>query len=446
MLLWLFSFHLGIDPPTILEKFGELFFDFCQESGYDRILQVLGGTLRDFICNLDALHDHLGAIYPGMRAPSFRVSDRESDGALILHYYSERDGLEPIVIGIVKTVARKLLDTEISVEVYKEKECKGDHVQFVIKEIVQRDNQCHLQTKPFDPIRDSFHLSNEPKISPATFCTAFPFHLMFDRKLRIIQAGSAVRRIVVGLNQDVNVTITDTFELIRPQMNFSFDSILAHINTVFVLKSRDGKILNPESGNNNNINVNKNGSNDFEYEENYQRQGSECNDGLSLRLKGQMVYIAESERMLFLCSPSLGNLDDLRGLGLYLSDIPIHDATKDLILLSEQFKAEYALTQQLEILTDKLRQTHNALAEKKQLTDQLLYSVLPPSVANELRHKRPIQSEKVEVVTLLFSGIVDFATVCKNSKPMDIVLLLSNIYTNFDMLTDPAMNDVYKVL
>ena len=37
-----------------------------------------------------------------MKAPSFRCSKREEDGALILHYYSDRPGLEYIVIGIVK--------------------------------------------------------------------------------------------------------------------------------------------------------------------------------------------------------------------------------------------------------------------------------------------------------------------------------------------------------
>lgn len=50
---------------------------------------------------MDALHDHLGTLYPGMRAPSFRCTE-ESDGSLILHYYSDRPGLEHIVIGIVK--------------------------------------------------------------------------------------------------------------------------------------------------------------------------------------------------------------------------------------------------------------------------------------------------------------------------------------------------------
>lgn len=56
--------------------------------------------------NLDALHDHLGTLYPGMRAPSFRCTE-EPDGSLILHYYSERPGLEHIVIGIVKVKSEK---------------------------------------------------------------------------------------------------------------------------------------------------------------------------------------------------------------------------------------------------------------------------------------------------------------------------------------------------
>ena len=64
--------------------------------------------------NLDALHDHLSTIYPGMRAPSFRVTER-TDGALVLHYSSERSGLEHVVIGMVRTVAKKLHNTNVKV-------------------------------------------------------------------------------------------------------------------------------------------------------------------------------------------------------------------------------------------------------------------------------------------------------------------------------------------
>lgn len=96
-----------------------------------------------------------------------------------------------------------------------------------------------------------------------------------------------------------------------------------------------------------------------------------------MRLKGQMIYVPETDLVLFLCSPSVLNLDDLNRRGLYLSDIPLHDATRDLILLSEQFEAEYKLTKNLEILTDKLQQTYRELEDEKRKTDRF---VLPPEI------------------------------------------------------------------
>lgn len=43
------SYALDIPANEILELFGRMFFEFCQDSGYDKILQVLGATPRDFL-------------------------------------------------------------------------------------------------------------------------------------------------------------------------------------------------------------------------------------------------------------------------------------------------------------------------------------------------------------------------------------------------------------
>ncbi|XP_054709218.1 guanylate cyclase soluble subunit beta-1-like [Uloborus diversus] len=399
---------LGIQAADILELFGRMFFDFCQESGYDSILQVLGATPRDFLQNLDALHDHLATIYPGMRAPSFRCTERPEDGTLILHYYSERAGLEPIVIGIVKAVASKLHKTEVEVEVVQNKSSTCDHVQFAITDRNAAKRQTEQETEEFET------LSIENKISPATFCRAFPFHIMFNRNHMVQQAGTSIARVLPSITLP-SCKVTDYFSMVRPHVNFTFNNILAHINTVFVLKMLEAE-----------------------------------NSEQSMRLKGQMLYIPDTDLMLFLCSPSVLNLDDLHRRGLYLSDIPLHDATRDLVLLSEHFVAEYKLTKNLEILTDKLQNTYRELEDEKSKTDKLLYSILPPSVANELRHQRPVPAKKYESVTILFSGIVGFSQYCaKNSDSVGakkIVTLLNNIYTTFDVLSDPKINpNVYKV-
>ncbi|XP_014243473.1 guanylate cyclase soluble subunit beta-1 [Cimex lectularius] len=403
---------LKIPANTILELFGKMFFEFCKDSGYDKILQCLGATPRDFLQNLDALHDHLGTLYPGMRAPSFRCTEQSDAGTLILHYYSDRPGLEHIVIGIVKEVTSSLHNTEVKVEIIKTKE-ECDHVQFLITEKGGNGKVAPPDLNEFET------LSQEPKISPKTFCNIFPFHMMFDRELKLHQTGSAIARIIPRATSPL-CHLTDLVDPVRPHLEITFDNILAHINTVYVLKTKQGIIK------------------------------SQTPELSAMRLKGQMLYVPESDMVIFICSPSVMNLDDLISRGLYISDIPLHDATRDLVLMSEQFEADYKLTKNLEILTDKLQSTYRELDGEKQKTDRLLYSVLPISVANELRHKRPVAPKKYGCVTLLFSGIVGFSDYCAahtdSQGAMKIVQLLNSLYTAFDVLTDPKRNpNVYKV-
>lgn len=62
-----------------------------------------------------------------------------------------------------------------------------------------------------------------------------------------------------------------------------------------------------------------------------------------LELKGQMVYCSESDSILFVSSPFLNGLDGLTGRGLFISDIPLHDATRDVILVGEQARAQVTI-------------------------------------------------------------------------------------------------------
>ncbi len=434
----------GTSQDDIWEMFGEMFFDFCEESGYDKIIRVLGGTLKDFLQNLDALHDHLSTIYPAMRAPSFRVSER-SDGALILHYYSERKGLEHVVIGLVRTVARKLHNKEVKVEVFSH-EIEDDHVQFLITEQRSSTNGHDGEDVDSDSDDEVELLSHEPRISPSTFCKAFPFHMMMNRELRIVQAGHTVARVIKEV-EDSAYTFKDIFQVVRPMIDLTFDNIICHTNAVFVVRARDRIRLSPRRSVGNaqaafqpfNIKLTVPSISSMIEDCDITHRKRMC-------LKGQMLFLPESDRLVFLCSPSVGNLEDLMERGLYLSDIPIHDSTRDLVLLSEQFRAEYELTQKLEVMNDKLQQTYRELEIEKQLTDKLIYSILPPTVANKLRLGRPVEAVKYDSASILFSGICDFNTFCTNNSPMKVVSLLNDIYTKFDSLADPRIYNVYKVM
>nr|XP_039266180.1 guanylate cyclase soluble subunit beta-1-like [Styela clava] len=463
---------LNVEANKILELFGKFFFEFCQESGYDVIMRVLGSNVREFLQNLDALHDHLSSVYPGMRAPSFRCSDGD-DGSLILHYYSERDGLEHIVIGIVKTVAKEIHKTDVDIMVYKRKDDEtSDHVQL---KIVAKNGSSLSGGDNVDiaEIEEMLH-QMDPMITPETFSKALPFHIMFDRNMNATQAGTAIARIIpqlrevlpgyrnfddessdndsdldeqdaendvesgnVNEDEDEDLKLSNLFDLVRPPIQFSFHHILSQINQVFVLRTKID-VLQTKSRK---ISVIPEDPSTVEPTD----PESHC-----LRLKGQMIFVPESDNLLFLCSPSVMNLDDLVKRGLYLQDIPLHDATRDLLMLGEQFEEEYKLAQNLEILTDKLQHTMRAREREKKMTDKLLYAVLPPSVAKELRHKKPVPPMRYDKVTLLFSGIVGFSKFCagltSSDGAMKIVTVLNTVYTKFDQLTDPKNNpDVYKV-
>ena len=53
-----------------------------------------------------------------------------------------------------------------------------------------------------------------------------------------------------------------------------------------------------------------------------------------------MVHCFESDSILFVGSPFLNALEGLTGRGLFISDIPLHDATRDVILVGEQARAQ----------------------------------------------------------------------------------------------------------
>lgn len=91
-----------------------------QDNGYSNVLECLGSNLRDWLSNLNSLHDHLQASYPkGFVAPVFWCADdnESKDGAIFVHYFSQRGSLlVPLVVGLIKRLAREYFDIEIDMD------------------------------------------------------------------------------------------------------------------------------------------------------------------------------------------------------------------------------------------------------------------------------------------------------------------------------------------
>ncbi|XP_015684710.2 guanylate cyclase soluble subunit beta-2-like [Protobothrops mucrosquamatus] len=457
---------LDVSPDMVLKQFGEYFFEFCKQSGYDHMLRTLGGNLYEFIENLDALHGYLSLSYQEMNAPSFRVEKNE-DGSMYLHYYSDRRGLCHIVPGIIGAAALDFFNTEISMEIVnqteeEERTGKKEHIVFLVTQkpvfsykrrnkfssshylpnsgaqAEKRLNKEELE-RTMNKIRDKTSVKRShwetirgivtigkgrllrgfdpvyPRtlwIDPKTFCIGLPFHIVFDEQLRVKQAGVSIQKIVPGL-QILGIRLNQYFTIVRPEVKFTISSVQRFINSQFVFRTK--REMMPDSWK--------------------QRP--------MLELRGQMIWMESVQCMLYLCSPLLRTLHELEERHMHISDIAPHDVTRDLILLNQQRLAEMELSNQLERKKEELRILSKHLEEEKKKTETLLYAMLPKHVANQLKEGKRVEAGEFKECTILFSDVVTFTNICAQCEPIQIVLMLNAMYLRFDRLT--TVHDVYKV-
>ncbi|KJH42222.1 heme NO binding protein [Dictyocaulus viviparus] len=89
---------IGIPVEEVWEAYGGFLIQFTMETGWDELLRAMASDLEGFLDSLDSLHyfiDHV-VYQTKLSGPSFRC-EPQIDGTLILHYYSKRSGLYPIV-------------------------------------------------------------------------------------------------------------------------------------------------------------------------------------------------------------------------------------------------------------------------------------------------------------------------------------------------------------
>ena len=239
-----------------------------------------------------------------------------------------RDEWEGFVAGVVKSATKVLFDIIVTVEVTKDYNNKilfqvdfnVNHAVFKSRKSPQNLVETSLATLQYMN-RNQSTSPTDLKISVPALCSAFPFLVIFDGSLQIQQLGSSLARLLGPFLSAQEKDFSKYFELLDPKVQLTFPSILGRKNGSFLLRVKFGN------------------------------EDSVSPDAVELR--GQMIHLPESNCTLFLGSPRVESIDELQGSALFLSDIPLHDVTRSLFLLSEQAVVQDGLKKSMEQLKNR---------------------------------------------------------------------------------------------
>jgi two-component system, NtrC family, sensor kinase len=164
-------------------------------------------------------------------------------------------------------------------------------------------------------------------LSPELFSAVFPFHLVIDANLSIVQAGAVLQR-VFG-DRLLGQSLADVFAIHRPKLKeLTLATFQKHLKSLFILHGQHNPI----------------------------------------QLKGQVVYVETDNLLFFLGSPWVTDTAQLAPLEIKLKDFAIHDPIVDFMFLLQARDTSLNETKQLtENLTRQQAQLQQALMIKENL-------------------------------------------------------------------------------
>ncbi|RCN43640.1 heme NO binding associated [Ancylostoma caninum] len=428
----------------VWEMYGCFLIEYTMEIGWDELVRSMSPNLKGFLDNLDSLHyfiDHV--VYKAnLRGPSFRCEENP-DGSLTLHYFTGRPGLYPIVKGVLREVARRVFDIDInltitgrtqrSVQLATGGDRIEEHVIFVVKTQHESRHSSNETLSDIGLFSSIENFDQSLRLNAADFCNALPYHVIMDEHCQLIQTGRELANHIPKELLAVGTPVMRIFEVNRPQIPFDFDNICNFINAVFVLQVKTSpadmrrqreQMERLEDGN-------------------ASIASTAFHQGHHLKLKGQMMLLSDNKSLIYLCSPYVTSIPELMQYGMRLTAMPLHDATRDLILLNQQRLTDVEVNLQLEANNEQLEILAKDLEAEKRKTERILRDMLPSSVANQLMSGEQIEAREYENATVMFSDVPNFQLVLSHSQPKDIVQMLNDLFHRFDRLV--LMHKVFKV-
>lgn len=219
---------------------GEELFSVCYEED-GQILRVVGGALHDFLNSFNVLLKQ-SSVQPDPgegrcgNQPSVLCLDKDP-GLLTVYFFNPDPTTELFFPGVIKAAARLLYRT--AVEVLKDPLNTRDS-------ILQSSPQTSLLYTVV--VKEARILSPSPlratsagTLPTSLFSTIFPFHLILDQDLALVQIGHWLRkRLTRRDGQRRSSTFQEHFSIVSPQIKCTFQSILTMLNAQFIIRIKHG--------------------------------------------------------------------------------------------------------------------------------------------------------------------------------------------------------------
>jgi len=123
------SEELNTTAGKLLEDFGRYWVRYTMVEGYGALLNDLGNDFRAALDSLDGMHARVSLLYPALRPPRFRCETIDSE-QVRLHYWSDRRGMAPMVVGLVEGLAERY---GLLAKVFHETQHQPGHDSFIIQ-------------------------------------------------------------------------------------------------------------------------------------------------------------------------------------------------------------------------------------------------------------------------------------------------------------------------